>query len=162
MVRSIPFIRVILVVDGPKETPPLLPHRYRIGLALAGVCLATALVRCDYSARETTYTGLTPGGTYVKGSGLGPDSSEATSRASSSTSLDNPAMTADDKGVILENVIELIRTAALKPGGDNFAIATKNLNQYFGDVRPEAFALKPEARSFLIDHMPAGAVKNLE
>jgi hypothetical protein len=72
------------------------------------------------------------------------------------------AMPWGDKQAILENVIKLIQTAALKPGGANFEIATKNLNQYFGDTSPSQYALSPEARTFLLEQMPAGAVKNLE
>jgi hypothetical protein len=52
---------------------------------------------------------------------------------------------------ILDNVIKLIQTAALKPGGDNFRVATKNLNQYFEGTKPEEYAVDPKARAFLLN-----------
>ena len=57
-----------------------------------------------------------------------------------------------DKQAILDSVVKLIQTAALKPGGDNFAIATQNLNQYFcgvsyREVRPGSREPRAAARA---------------
>ncbi len=52
---------------------------------------------------------------------------------------------------ILRNVIQLMETAATRPGGANITIATENLNQYFqlkGTTRAE-FELDPEIREYL-------------
>lgn len=133
-------------------------QRFCLGSAVFGLCLAAMLAGCDYSAPGTNVV-ATPG-TYEKGSDL--FSGSTGPGGPSSSPLDPGMVPAGDKGVILENVVELIRTAALKPGGDNFAIATKNLNQYFSDVSPSRFALNPEARTFLLEQVPAGAVKELE
>src|SRR5689334_18662485 len=101
-------------------------RRYRLPLGPLGPCLALAagLSGCDYSAPLTPTVGATPG-TYEQGPALNleparPGGAPAPSAASS---LDNPVIPPEDKEVILKNVLELIRTAALKPGGDNFAIA---------------------------------------
>src|SRR5262249_39280023 len=67
-----------------------------------------------------------------------------------------------DKGVLLDNIIRLIQTAALKPGGDNFAIATKNLNQFFSDVPAARYQLEAPARSWLLEQTPQAALKILQ
>ena len=67
-----------------------------------------------------------------------------------------------DKQAILDNVIKLIQTAPLKPGGDNFAIATQNLNKYFSGVRPEKFTLAPATRALLLQQMPEAVVQDLQ
>jgi tetratricopeptide (TPR) repeat protein len=54
-------------------------------------------------------------------------------------------------GAILRNVIQLMETAATRPGGANITIATENLNQYFqlkGTPASE-FELTPEVREYL-------------
>ncbi|CAN5915223.1 hypothetical protein BH23PLA1_BH23PLA1_36990 [soil metagenome] len=52
---------------------------------------------------------------------------------------------------ILRNVINLMETAATRPGGANIAIATENLNQYFQfkGTEPAEFDLAPDVRAFL-------------
>jgi hypothetical protein len=67
-----------------------------------------------------------------------------------------------DKQAILDNVVKLIQTAPLKPGGDNFAIATQNLNKYFSTVGPEQFAIASPTRALLLQQMPEGVVQDLE
>jgi hypothetical protein len=64
--------------------------------------------------------------------------------------------------VLLDNIIRLIQTAALKPGGDNFAIATKNLNQYFSDVPPARYVLETPVREFLVREIPEAVLKVLQ
>jgi len=67
-----------------------------------------------------------------------------------------------DKQAILDNVVKLIQTAPLKPGGDNFAIATQNLNKYFSGVDPQKFALAPATRALLLQQMPEAVVQDLQ
>ena len=98
----------------------------------------------------------------MKGSGPHLDTTTTDPGAPAFSPLDSAAMPSGEKEVILNNVIELIRTAAFKPGGDNFAIATKNLNQYFSETNPSSFALPSKSRAFLLQQMPEAAVKNLE
>jgi hypothetical protein len=109
-------------------------------LTLGLLWLTVILPGCDYSAPAPTTVVSTPD-SLIPGGG---------------------AITSEHKGVILKNVLELIRTAAMKPGGDNFRIATENLNQYFNDIRPSDFALKPEDRAALLQQFPAAAVADLE
>ena len=52
--------------------------------------------------------------------------------------------------IILANFIKLIQTASLNPGGQNFAIATENLNDLFGQgTNPNDFNYAPASRDFL-------------
>ena len=78
---------------------------------------------------------------------------------SASASRDCDPIPESDRQAILDNVIKLIQTAPLKPGGDNFAIATQNLNQYFCDTDSERFAFGPETRAFLVEQMPVALAK---
>ena len=105
-------------------------------------CLASALAGCDYSAPEPR-TNLPSGWAYQPDPIQAPDSEGR-------------------KGAILANVMSLIRTAALRPGGANFGLAAENLNQYFADTDSTLFALSPEARSFLLGQLPEAEVKGLE
>ncbi len=124
------------------------------GVALLGLGFSIVLTSCDYSDPDAARVTASPG-TYERGSGLGPS-------GIGGPSTDAGIIPAGDKGAILDSVIKLIQTAALKPGGDNFAIATKNLNQYFSDAGASDYELTPEARAYLLEVMPAGAVKELE
>lgn len=55
----------------------------------------------------------------------------------------------EQKAAILGNVIRLIQTAGIKPGGDNFEIAIKNLNQYFAGTPAAEYTLPPASRAYL-------------
>jgi hypothetical protein len=121
-----------------------------VGLWLAG---------CNYSAPDSPLN-VPPGGTFEKGAD--PHLGATQPGGSVPSSLDSSSIGGDHQRAILENVIKLIQTAALKPGGDNFRIATENLNQYFSNTSPADYLLAPEARSYLLQHMPAGIVKELE
>ncbi len=53
--------------------------------------------------------------------------------------------------IILANFIKLIQTASTNPGGQNFAIATENLNDLFSHgTKPGDFAYAPASRDFLL------------
>jgi len=52
--------------------------------------------------------------------------------------------------VILGNIIKLMKTASLNPGGANYAVATENMNELFAQgTRPSDYALSPTSRDFL-------------
>ena len=53
--------------------------------------------------------------------------------------------------IILANFIKLIQTASTNPGGQNFAIATENLNDLFSQgTNPNEFNYNPNSRDFLL------------
>jgi hypothetical protein len=55
------------------------------------------------------------------------------------------------RAIILANFIKLIQTAATNPGGQNFAIATENLNDLFDQgTNPNDFAFSPASKDFLL------------
>lgn len=114
-------------------------------LLLAG--LAALSIACDYS-NETKSS---------KNRVVGP---LPTPRGKQSTrSTDTPVVTsserettdqAERRDAILKNVIQLIQTAAITPGGDHYSIATRNLNEYFETGTKAAdFAMRPETRQFV-------------
>jgi hypothetical protein len=114
-----------------------------IGGGLAVVALS--LCGCNYSS-PVTPVGAPPGS--LPGAG-------AAGPGAASAPRDCDPIPESDRQAILDNVIKLIQTAALKPGGNNFAIATQNLNQYFCDAPSEKFALPAAVRGFLLEQMPA-------
>lgn len=57
------------------------------------------------------------------------------------------------KGEILRNVMQLLGTAATRPGGANIGIATENLNQYFGGRPAADFRLGGDQRAFLTEQL---------
>jgi hypothetical protein len=130
-----------------------------LATGLVGLWLAVALAGCNYSAPDSPLD-VPPGGTFDGDA----DPNLGANKPGGSLPSTSPPLTieGEHKRAILENVIKLIQTAALKPGGDNFKIATENLNQYFSDTRPSDYLLASEARAFLLQHMPAGTVKDLE
>jgi len=66
------------------------------------------------------------------------------------------------KPVILESVINLIQTAALKPGGANFEQATTKLNNYFEGTSPGEYVLSKASREFILGQFPPESLKTLE
>jgi hypothetical protein len=112
------------------------------GLAVVALFLSG----CNYSS-PVTPVGAPPGSTPGIGA-AGPAGAAAGSR-------DCDPIPESDRQAILDNVIKLIQTAALKPGGNNFAIATQNLNQYFCNAPSERFALPAAVRGLLLEQMPA-------
>jgi hypothetical protein len=73
-----------------------------------------------------------------------------------------PEERAVEKAAILDNVIKLIQTAAINPGGANFGNAIKNLNQYFSGTPAAEYALPAEARALLQAQLPKARVDELE
>jgi hypothetical protein len=129
-----------------------LKRRVRTWVIILG--LTSALAGCDYSSSEPPPLATDP--TYEPTLPSAPTKGEAS--AISDLTASNPEM----KAVILESVINLIKTAALQPGGDNFMQATAKLNNYFEGTAPAEYALKPAAREYLASQMPTPLVKSLE
>lgn len=118
----------------------------RLSLLVALTCLTSVWAGCDYSSSE-----LTPAAT----SAISPESSQVANLPADSSSDPASSTTGGDssfnamKPTILESVISLIQTAALKPGGDNFKLAVLKLNTYFEDIPRSQFALDPAVRDYL-------------
>ncbi len=55
---------------------------------------------------------------------------------------------------MLRSVVQLLRSAAVNPGGDHFNIAKDYLNQYFVGVKPAEFALSEPMRAYLSRTLP--------
>ena len=68
----------------------------------------------------------------------------------------------EERTAILESSITLIQRAALQPGGKNFELAVKKLNQYFEGTPLSSYQLDPAAREYLATQLPAPMLKNLE
>ncbi|AGA31270.1 hypothetical protein [Singulisphaera acidiphila] len=108
--------------------------KWRLSLLAVLTCLASTWAGCDYSTTELPPAANSSIATNTEGEQV----------ASSSESSFN-----DMKPTILESVISLIQTAALKPGGDNFKLAVLKLNTYFEDIPRSQFALEPTVRDYL-------------
>ncbi|MDQ2622044.1 MAG: tetratricopeptide repeat protein, partial [Actinomycetota bacterium] len=67
-----------------------------------------------------------------------------------------------ERAAILESSINLIQGAALKPGGDNFRLATQKLNQYFEGTSLSEYQLSPESQAFLSRWLPPEMVEDLQ
>ncbi|SIO28501.1 hypothetical protein SAMN05444166_3492 [Singulisphaera sp. GP187] len=111
--------------------------KWRLSLLAVLICLASMWAGCDYSSSD-----LPPAATSAINT-----EGEQDGTASSATAGD--AGFNDMKPTILESVISLIQSAALKPGGDNFKLAVLKLNTYFEDIPRSQFALTPEVRGYL-------------
>ena len=115
--------------------------------------LATILAGCDYQPRkkkvvEAQITGgplpSAPGRPSVARSAV-------TSPEAKSPIVEVSAELQKRREIILANFISLIETSATNPGGRNFAIATENLNDLFGQgYKPSDFAYEPANRDFLL------------
>ncbi len=91
------------------------------------------------------------------------DAATTASDASTPGDLPGAENDTDTRRVILANVLKLIRDAAVNPAGDNFNIATENLNEYFADARADEFNLSDDTREFLLTQdIPPGALEALQ
>ncbi len=131
---------------------------------LFGLLVAiSAFSGCDYGADNS---GVEPAGAYT----AGVDPTRATVSDPKTGELRNAVVKREideeeqkKKATILESVINLIQTAALKPGGDNFGNAVENLNQYFLDItEPQDYLLRSKTREFLARQMPPEMIKEVE
>jgi len=69
---------------------------------------------------------------------------------------------AEERVAILESSIQLIKSAALKPGGDNFRLATQKLNQYFEGTPPVEYVLRTDVLRFLGRQLPPKMMEELQ
>lgn len=107
---------------------------------------------CDYSppARQVPQTGIfTSGATAVK--------PKPKSNAQTSSRREDV-----QRAAILESSIQLIKTAALKPGGDNFRLATQKLTQYFEGTPAVEYLIKPEVLRFLARQLPRKMMEEVQ
>lgn len=104
---------------------------------------------CDYSSSAPTQapTGFVNEGNRPvhRGSSFTPGSSGFTKER-----VVDSEDRREKRAAILKAVINLIQTAALKPGGDNFGQAVEKLNDYFQGTDASAYLLSPAAREFLL------------
>jgi hypothetical protein len=133
-----------------------LERHIRPWLLAAGLLAAPA--GCDYSnSTPMAPPGMTPED-YSSNSGA--------SRAGPPGSPGKHSLSGEGdeerKEIILEDIINLIQTASLKPGGRNFEIATEGLNQFFEDTPPSEYALNSAARAYLREQWPEDTIRDLE
>ena len=66
------------------------------------------------------------------------------------------------RAAILESSIELIKGAALKPGGDNFRLATQKLNQFFEGTPPAEYVVRNDVLLFLSRQLPRKMMEEIQ
>lgn len=134
-------------------------RRSRSRLGLGPLALAALLAGCDYSAPDDSALYSPSAPTKVP---IGARNEMVASTAASAAKVASTEER-ERREAILENVMQLIETAYQKPGGDNFAIATENLNQYFNqDLVPADFGMSAPARDYLLSLVPDDVIKQLE
>lgn len=117
---------------------------------LLGFTSAAVLSGCNYTPpnRTTTAAGtFRPGATATK----------STAKAGASSRRDSV-----ERAAILESSIQLIKSAALKPGGDNFRLATQKLNQFFEGTPPVEYLVKTDVLRFLSRQLPSKMMEELQ
>lgn len=121
----------------PRSSTPLL---------LAG--LAALPIACDYGGSTETNTRATRGPmpSLIRPGSSGGGSSPVVTPSSGGDSREGR----ERREAILNNVIRLIQSAAVTPGGKHFEIAVKNLNEYFEEgTRSTDFYLSQDSRKYL-------------
>ncbi|WP_422923664.1 hypothetical protein [Singulisphaera sp. PoT] len=132
----------------------VLPWSILLGLGLGSLPM---LAGCDYSS-----TAPPPLTINDSPSEAATNTEAGKDQAASTTPLAIDNGDPDMKPVILESVINLIQTAAIKPGGANFEQATTKLNNYFEGTKPDEYLLSKVAREFVLTQFPAESIKVLE
>jgi len=130
------------------------PHR-RAGVAraaLLGITTATLAIvtGCSYQAPTKTASSQ---GAYTKGATI----SKAVAKSGSGNRRDSI-----QRAAILESSIELIKGAALKPGGDNFRLATQKLNQFFEGTPPAEYVVSTDVLRFLAAQLPRKMMEDVQ
>ena len=123
------------------------------GAALAGL-LVVAFSGCNYTPPGRTVTtkgNYRPGVLPTSKGKRGPGSGAVLGKRDEV-----------ERAAILESSIKLIQGAALKPGGDNFRLATQKLNQYFEGTPRASYQLDPEVLAFLSGILPPGMIESLQ
>ena len=124
--------------------------RLPLGLGLGLACLSSILSGCDYAparppiAQSGMIDGPLPSASGRPTSGA----TEVSPAAELPAELDSE--TIKRKEIILANFIKLIQTASTNPGGQNFAIATENLNEFFATgTKPSDYEYSPKTLDYL-------------
>jgi hypothetical protein len=113
-----------------------------------------AVSGCNYSTDERlVLPGETSTGGQASSADPGPGETAATAPGGERS---------EEKVAILDNVVKLIQTSALNPGGKSFGNAIKNLNQFFEGTEASQYALDPKAREFLRKQLPQNKLDELE
>jgi hypothetical protein len=125
-----------------------------VGLTFAGLGLVV-MASCDYTP---------PGrGSAAKGRLSMPDLPRSTtSGAASATRALSPRRTPEERKAILDNSITLIQRAVVQPGGEHFAQAVKNLNQYFEGTSQTEYQLPSAAREYLANQLTPESIRDLQ
>ena len=115
---------------------------------LALFVLALLPIACDYGSQiPKTSRGLT-GQLPIKRGQPGENPSAFVGSIPASTT--DSGESKEKREAILNNVVQLIQSAATTPGGQHFGIAVKNLNEYFEQgTRPSDYYLGVDSRKFL-------------
>ena len=127
-------------------------RRFCLRLGLVG--LASIVAGCDYQPRKRPVLPAEIMSGPLPTAGGRP--STAVRPTITSTESEAPVETIDPENqkrreIILANFIKLIQSASTNPGGQNFAIATENLNDLFAQgTRPGDFAYPPKSQDFLL------------
>lgn len=126
---------------------------YRLGLLL--MVSASLLAGCDYSPTTPAPEpiGIINEGNAPVRTGIG--GGQAITSLNKDPMVDSEARR-ERKTAILKAVINLIQTAAIRPGGQNFKQAIEKLNDYFEGSDPAAYTLSPAASSFLLSQTTMG------
>ncbi|WP_165230262.1 tetratricopeptide repeat protein [Aquisphaera insulae] len=126
------------------------PYRIDPGL-ITCVTLLAVVAGCDYSSRQIEEPST---GTFNPGVGPLPSKPRNVDAAGPRERADRVA--------ILGSSIELIQNSVLRPGGDNFGRATKQLNQFFEGTPATSYALEENARAYLAEQLPPHMLQDLE
>lgn len=118
-----------------------------LGFTSAALALAPG---CSYQAPTKSASSQ---GTYTPGAVV----SKAAAKAGPAGRRDSV-----QRAAILESSIELIKGAALKPGGDNFRLATQKLNQFFEGTAPAEYVVRNEALRFLSRQLPRKMMEEVQ
>jgi tetratricopeptide (TPR) repeat protein len=125
-----------------------------LGLTFAGLAL-TVMACCDYRPPVR--------GSAAKGRLSMPElpRSTASGAAAASRAL-SPRRTPEERKAILDNSITLIQRAVIQPGGEHFAQAVKNLNQYFEGTPQAEYELPSAAREYLATQLTPESIRDLQ
>ncbi len=125
-------------------------RRFPLGL----IGLVMILTGCDYQNKKPPIlpSGIVDG-PLPTAPGRPASSTASTIDSPQSTTLTNEIDPEIQRrrDVILANVINLMKTASINPGGQNFAIATDNLNDLFDQgTQPSDYEYNEESKKFLL------------
>ena len=114
--------------------------------------------------RQPTGVITRPGGPAARPGGSTTGTTLETTAKKGEGVADSTAPEVVQASAILDSVLHLLATAGTNPGGDNFTIATEQLNQYFNrNAATTDFLLNQEALNYFNEvKFPEGATRNLQ